>query len=419
MCRRPCHVGSVSTKLTHVTHRLRCALVSLLNNPPLPTMTTKRSVRVFAVAALCAASLSACTDDAEPTALPEWRLIEEWKVGGEADGPLSFDNVRGMRPLADGRLALLNGTDQSLVILSAEGAPSRVVGRKGAGPNEYANVSGLAVSPSGEIVVADFGNQRFTVLSDSGEFQRTIPATRTLFGTSWKGFFDSTGVLYDPVVVRRGPVGTETVWVRRRLPDLAAIDTAPLHSCPDGIPSVEAVSIPVVTSTGRRLLMRRPFAEPVVASVADADGFEWSPRTFDTNELAKRQIGTCTTTAVAALQWEREPVTEADKERSRASVVQYAQQVRAPVPEIEPFRTHHPWYVQLLADSERRLWVHRMTTRRATFHVYQPDGTPAATVVVPPAISVAAPTVITGDRFYALIMDNDGVQYLASYRIER
>jgi hypothetical protein len=36
-----------------------------------------------------------------------WKLVEEWRVGGAVDGPLSLNNVRAVLPMADGRIVIL------------------------------------------------------------------------------------------------------------------------------------------------------------------------------------------------------------------------------------------------------------------------------------------------------------------------
>ena len=83
----------------------------------------------------------------------QWRLVEEWRVGGAVDGPHSFTNVRSLVVQPDGRLVVLESKDQQVHCLSARGEPMRTVGRKGAGPGEFRNANGLVVTPSDQILV--------------------------------------------------------------------------------------------------------------------------------------------------------------------------------------------------------------------------------------------------------------------------
>src|SRR5262245_49269584 len=106
----------------------------------------------------------------------QWRLVQDWRVGGEVDGAHSFTDARAMIVLTDGRVVVLEAKDQKVYLLSARGDSLKTIGGKGGGPGEFTNANGVVVGPKGEIFVNDSRNARITVLSNTGELVRTIPS---------------------------------------------------------------------------------------------------------------------------------------------------------------------------------------------------------------------------------------------------
>src|SRR5690349_12125183 len=80
--------------------------------------------------------LAACADKSVPQ-IPQWRLVEEWRVGGEADGPHSFVFNLGLAQLPNGGFVHFDFKSHKLHFLDAQGKPLRSVGRQGGGPGEF------------------------------------------------------------------------------------------------------------------------------------------------------------------------------------------------------------------------------------------------------------------------------------------
>ena len=117
----------------------------------------------------------------------KWRLVEDWRVGGDVDGAHSFGDVRGMGVLPSGGIVFMDYKDEQVHFLDAKGRPVHTVGRKGAGPGEFQQANGLAVSSEGIIMVNDPGNNRFTLLAANGATTGDAAAFRrllSLWGTA-------------------------------------------------------------------------------------------------------------------------------------------------------------------------------------------------------------------------------------------
>lgn len=76
-------------------------------------------------------ALIVSTQAALSQSTPEWTLTEAWRVGGEVDGPLSFDANIGLAALPNGGIAHLDWKAKRLHILDARGRPVRSVGLRG------------------------------------------------------------------------------------------------------------------------------------------------------------------------------------------------------------------------------------------------------------------------------------------------
>ena len=119
----------------------------------------RRLARLLCTAILLV-SIPAISNAQQPAT---WRLVEEWRVGGEPDGPHSFDALFGFARLPNGNLVHFDYKTEQLHFLDAKGTPLKSVGRKGSGPGETRLANGFAVMPNGRIVMNDRGNSRFVI----------------------------------------------------------------------------------------------------------------------------------------------------------------------------------------------------------------------------------------------------------------
>ncbi len=355
---------------------------------------------------------------AEAQQLPRWRLVEEWRVGGEPDGPHSFNDVRGLAVLGDGRLVVLDAKDQQVHFLSATGKPLVSVGRKGAGPGEFQRANGLAVSPNGEIVINDPGNNRLTVLSTTGTLLQTIPIRNPWgFGYIWDAHFNARGLLDEFVLVQRP--GDTTLQARRVWSaDFATIDTVLPRACPNETRRDPSDFTYSFRNSQGAMNMTIPHVAPRLASARGSDGASWSGRAPTYQQVSRTRAGQCATDVTIELRGPAIAIPRAIRDSSVALVRRNAARYGAPVPDLSKIPQSYTYYDALFLDPLRRLWVERpMEGQQRRFEVYSPEGAPAAHVETPVVLSAYRPVAWTAERIFAFVADADDLLHLVSLRI--
>lgn len=118
---------------------------------------------------LWALGSAGCSETADER--PMWTLTETLRLGGEDEGPLSFDIVKGIDADAEGRIFVYDRQTQDIRMFAADGSLIRVIGRRGAGPGEMRDAEGIVLAPDGKLWVRDAANARFSVFSGEGELK--------------------------------------------------------------------------------------------------------------------------------------------------------------------------------------------------------------------------------------------------------
>jgi hypothetical protein len=350
-----------------------------------------------------------------------WRLAEEWRVGGEVEGPHSFLDVRGMDLLTDGRIVLFDARDQQVHFLSTSGQPLRTVGRKGAGPGEYERANGLAVSVRGEVRINDPSTNRFTLLAPNGDLVRTIPITdRWGFSYIWDAFFNDLGLLDEFAAVRREgateSVGARRVWSA----DFSRIDTILPADCPVR-PGEEPGALTYSFRSARGgMTMSIPFAAPRKATLVNRDGSTWSGQYPGYETVVRTPRGRCEPDVTIRLRGRRLPIPSALRDSQVDGVRQNAARYGAPAPDLGRIPSAYPAFEALFVDRSGQLWIERRTSSAARrYEVYSAAGALVAEVAASVAFQGYRPVVITADRVLGFVSDDDGVPHLASFRIVR
>lgn len=348
-----------------------------------------------------------------------WRLLEEWRVGGEPDGALSFNDVRALRVLPNGQLAVLEFKDQQVHILDASGHAVRTVGRKGSGPGEFRAANGLVVSPSGEIIVNDPPNARLTIFSTAGDLVRTVPSQFWGYGYVWDGRFEPDGRLNEMVLFRRA--GDTAVTQGRRIwsTDFSKTDTVVSPRCPGTAekPSDVMFSYRAARSSGN---MGIPFVAPGTASVVGDDGYMWSGIWPDFGTIERRPPGQCDVASTIRLRGPRIPISKADRDAAEKSVRDYFTKAGADIPDLSKIPTELPAFDVLYLDASNRLWVERpVASGPRRVEIYSATGVLLAQSSEPLSIVRGRPVVITNDHIYAFTKDADDLQYLVALKIVR
>jgi hypothetical protein len=352
----------------------------------------------------------------------KWRLVEEWRVGGDVDGPHSFADTRGMALLPDGRIAIVDYKDAQVFILDAKGQPIRTVGRKGSGPGEFDRPNGLVITPKGEIVVNDpNGNNRFTILASNGDFVKTVPMLNragAVFFT-WDGYINAAGRINELVLVRR-PNETSVVTARRVWSgDFASLDTIMPPACPPPPPGPPQENLSYeFRGKGGSMMIGIPYIRPSSSFVQGRDGARWGSTFPDFGTISHRPAGTCESDFTIVLRGRQLPIPSKIRDSTIAAIRANAAKYSAPDPDFAKIPTVFPPYDVLYVDQANRLWVNRMAdAKKHRFEVYSAKGALLAEGEFPFVPLGGRPIVITEDRILCLIPDVDDLIHLVSLRI--
>jgi hypothetical protein len=350
-----------------------------------------------------------------------WRLVEDWRVGGEVDGPHSLGDVRGLGLLRDGRLVVLDARDQQVHFLDPRGRPLRTVGRKGAGPGEFRNANGFLVTADDHVIVNDPGNSRFTVLTSSGELRRTIPITQPWGqGYLWDAFLDSTGRV-DEWLPMATPTEPRRSGRRRWSLDFARTDSAVTPPCPyvPGERRPSFTTYEFVSEKGGRFI-QVPFLFPATSQARSRRGGMWTSSPPPSRTLRHRPPGQCTPDATITLDGEQVPIPRVSRDSAVAMILQSARDFGAPSPDLSHIPTAYPAFNAIWVDGDDHLWTERMKGGGMRFlEVYTRNGRLVARIDSVTPFADHRPVILTRDRVVALVNDDDGVPWLVGLRIER
>jgi hypothetical protein len=100
--------------------------------------------------------------------------VVEQTVEPEAEFPVGFTRIRGLRELSDGRILLADQGERAVYLLDFTTGERVKVGREGSGPHEYKTPVGLAALRGDSSVLVDVLNSRFAILGPDGEIVETF-----------------------------------------------------------------------------------------------------------------------------------------------------------------------------------------------------------------------------------------------------
>lgn len=377
-------------------------------------------VRSLSITLGVAMTFSASSLPANVQQTAKWRLVEEFRVGGEPDGPHSFLGVRGLRVFPDGRIIVFDYKDQQVHFLAADGQPVRTVGRKGAGPGEFREANGIVILPNGQVVVNDPSNVRLTILSSTGDLVRTVPYQNWGYSYFWDGRVEPDGRLSEYLSYRKAGdtinAQGRRIWAR----DFSKNDTISVSPpCPAAVvaaPDDYRYSFRTARGGG---VMSIPYVYPRASSVTASDGNVWYGVYPQFTTVERRAPGKCDVLATVRLGGGRIPVSRAQRDTAEGNVKKFYGNYGADLPDLGKIPRELPGYDALFLDASNRLWVERPAAAGPHhLEVFSPTGAPIAELAMPFKISGVTP-VITNDRLYSFTTDSDGLQYLVVLKIVR
>ena len=171
---------------------------------------------------------------------PRWIIEPEVRIGTavrtEPDSlgvirlPDAFELVKGVAPLPDGRVVVLEAQAQELRIFDPDGAHLATFGSRGEGPGEFNDANGLLVGTDGRIRVNDPRNARISIFDPDAGFVGQTGLDVLSFAFVWEAAIDSMDHVHEATVaVRDGEVRGA---IRVYDPDGSWIDTVDLGTAP-------------------------------------------------------------------------------------------------------------------------------------------------------------------------------------------
>lgn len=348
---------------------------------------------------------------------PKWRLVEEWRVGGEPSGPHALHDVRSIELLPNGNLVLLEYKDQQIHFLDSRGKPVRTVGRRGGGPGEYQGANGFVVFPNGTLLVNDPAANRFTLLDSKGDFLKAVPlSVSRSFGGLWDASIDGQGRLVERTYVRRGQ---QWIMARERWStDLAKSELIFPTDCPAGpTPPSETQSYTFQNANGG-VSLAVPYIYPMVSTINTGDGERWTAQWPAFTPITHIPAGSCTPDVTIPLGGTPVAIPAVARDSAVKQVVEAASRYSTTPPDLSKIPRVFPAFDVMRLDRLGQLWVSRWSDgTHKRFEVYGKGGAPVAMLAAPPSLVMDRPTIITADRFIGIVTDEDDVPYLMAYRI--
>ncbi|MCF7975893.1 MAG: NHL repeat-containing protein [Phycisphaerae bacterium] len=108
-------------------------------------------------------------------------VVRRTVITGSADSP--FNMPTDCAVAADGRLYVLDGVNNRVVVCAPDGTIQFQFGSQGSGLGQLQFPLGITVSQAGEVYVADAGNGRFQIFSSAGQALEAVPIPKATSGS--------------------------------------------------------------------------------------------------------------------------------------------------------------------------------------------------------------------------------------------
>jgi len=363
----------------------------------------------------------------------EVKLVPEISVG-ELDGAeeLLFGSISSIAVNDRWDLYVLDEQAQHVRVFDSAGVYVETLGGRGEGPGEFGYAEAIALLPDGRLVVRDSRNNRISVFGpdpgqtdqwgfDAGNSGSNYPLHTDVHGRTYLNTRDLS----------------RTDWVRHIIvigPDGTHLDTLPEPSSPVERPMLTAEHT-AEWGTGS-----------TSAHVPFSPVFQWTVHPsghFLTGLPSEYRINVPRDDGVLRIERTTTPAPIHDEERARAHerVVRSMRNTDPdwswtgpPIPERKPF------YQELLAGRDGRIWVRLVTEGHPVenenqdpdnprsepvtweeslrYDVFEPDGRYLGIVAPPGGFTPYVNPVFDGDHVWAVTRDELGVERVVRFRIE-
>ena len=382
---------------------------------------TSPFVRAGVLVALTAAAITALPAQQGARA-PTWTMQPDLRIGGEAEGPTNFVDIRGIALTRTGNIFVLEFKEQELRVFNAKGGFLRRAGRRGAGPGELSNANGITVGADDVVWMNDQANSRFSMFRADGTFLKQVQIPIGGYAYIWHGSVVAPDRILDDLGVSIPTSKTDPATGRpvfdyrlRFITAAGKADTIPYPRCP-GVPQ-SAPSTLVFGRPGQRgqAYVSLPF-QPRQQLAFTRQATVWCTPS-DQYRLLTGPVGG---TLREVVHREFPAIQVTDEERRHELIrIDSARTKYGTLVSGDPSAIPHvkPAIAQIFADDQGRAWVRRngVAEDRPVFEVYEASGRQVATVESkgPVGDQVA----ITGNLMLTVVTDRDDVPFVVRYRI--
>lgn len=346
-----------------------------------------------------------------------WHLIEDLRIGGAEDGPTSFNDVRDIAVDAKGQIFILDFKTQEIRLFDPTGKFVRLVGRTGAGPGEFNEPNGIVLAPDGTLWVNDYNNARFDIFKGDGSFARQMLVPGWGYGWRWGSTFDHQGRLMEVIPIRPTASSPRSSGVRRFDPKTAKWDTLKLPACfpSKGGPGQWSWSYRTANGGG---IISVPFA-PSVTYQVNPTSAAWCGSGTEYH-ITQLELGTGRTLTEIVRPATPVPIPTKVRDSALVSLRERAAKLPAGTIDLSMVPQNYPIFSAFTVDDQDRLWAFRRSPGGGiAIDVWTRSGVQVATMAFPSAVQVWDTKVIRGNKFYGLILDEDGVPFVVRYRVEQ
>jgi len=369
-------------------------------------------------------TLSGSVWEAEATLVPEVSI-------GELEGAEEylFGRVWSIAVDDDRNVYVFDEQAQHVRVFDSIGVYMETLGGRGEGPGEFSRAEAIAILPDGRLVVRDPGNQRIEVFGpgtgqteewgySAGNMYSMSPLYTDASGRTLLLTRDLSRAGFEMHIVVFGPDGTQ-------------VDTLPEPSTPFDTPGLSATSPDGRATTGARV----PFSPEFLWTLHPSGHFL-------TGLSSEYRIDLARDDGVLRIERATDPAPIHDDERA----LQRERTVRSmrrtdpdwswngpPIPE------HKPFFNQLLAGRDGRIWVRLATEAYPVenedhdpkspssapvtweeplrYDVFETDGVYLGAVAPPDDFTPYVNPVFDGDHVWGVTRDELGVQRVVRFRI--
>lgn len=310
-------------------------------------------------------------------------LQEELTIGtAEGAEEYMFARLRGIAVDDQGAIFALDQRKSRVDVFSGDGSHIRSIGRRGQGPGEFQTPFYIALTPDGDLMVGGMDRQSF--FNRTGIFLRSRENTVQPFAfIKFLGNGDTVGTR---MVMEEQNPRYEVVLCGRDLKPKIVLGSSPMPN-PSGKYALFASVMRWDISGGREIVC-----------ASGEEGYRLS--VFDAGGRLTRTIHK---------EYDPVPVTDLDIDRQ---MKQHGFQSRDEV--TSPRFLPPIWWIY--ADEDGRIYV--STWQRdpdsgvALFNIFDPEGRYLCDYRIP-----GEPLVFKDGKLYAIVQDDDGIQYIKRYRM--